>query len=470
MDEFDDAAARNLLRPLDGDPDQPSTVEIDTLLRTGRRRVRRRRLLAGGGLAATTAVVLVAVPVALAAVRDDEPIAPDPAPGQVVQPGPTPDDRHTADSTPPPVLSRCTPHRLPLPDGATESQVLDGDPTGRYLVGVARDPRTARTWTLRWDRGAMTVLEPPTTDPARLLVNSQGVVAGDGIAVRDGTAVQVSWVYRYGRYVDLTDSNGGYLGDVLDLNERGDVLGGIRTFAYQGGSTGTKGGPPQPTGGAAGTPGEPAASPGGGRSDGYTVVSGRHPAVWAAGAEQSPTRLGEDGTGSPYATGLGDDGTLVGGMLRSGTDQVVRMLVWAPDSTVRTLAPPPRHGVTTGNLSIRGGWVLGWSVASPGAEQKVVPTRWNLRTAEATPLTGLAGAAAINRSGWVAGFVRDAAGVETPAVLAGERPVVLPLPDGAVPGRAGPAAVSVSDDGRVVGGLVSVGPDDATAAVRWTCE
>ncbi|MDW5326473.1 sigma factor [Plantactinospora sp. KLBMP9567] len=64
------------------------------------------------------------------------------------------------------------------------------------------------------------------------------------------------------------------------------------------------------------------------------------------------------------------------------------------------------------------------------------------------------------------GYVR----AETPAVLAGERPVLLPLPDGAVPGRAGPAAVSVSDDGRVVGGLVSVGPDDATAAVRWTCE
>ncbi|MEN3612017.1 hypothetical protein AAH979_20985 [Plantactinospora sp. ZYX-F-223] len=78
---------------------------------------------------------------------------------------------------------------------------------------------------------------------------------------------------------------------------------------------------------------------------------------------------------------------------------------------------------------------------------------------------------AINRYGWVAGFVRDAAGVETPAVLAGERPLVLPAPDGAVPGREGPAAVSVSDDGRVVGGLVSVGPDaTATAAVRWTCE
>ncbi|MEO3927898.1 hypothetical protein ABGB07_29105 [Micromonosporaceae bacterium B7E4] len=197
------------------------------------------------------------------------------------------------------------------------------------------------------------------------------------------------------------------------------------------------------------------------RADGIAVRDGTAVQV---------SRLREDGTGSSYATGLGDDGTLVGGMLRFGTDQVVRMMVWAPDGTVRTLAPPPRHGVTTGYLSIRDGWVLGWSVAPPGAEQKVVPTRWNVRTAEATPLTGLAWAAAINRYGWVAGVVRDATGVETPAVLAGERPVVLPLPDGAVPGRAGPAAVSVSDDGRVVGGLVSVGPDDATAAVRWTCE
>ncbi|MGX7669764.1 hypothetical protein [Plantactinospora sp. DSM 117369] len=469
MDEFDAAAARDLLRPLDGDPDQPSTVEIESLLRAGRRRVRHRRLLAGGGLAATTAVVLVAVPVALAAVRDREPTVPVPDTGEVAQPVPTPSG--PAPATPPPAPTRCTPHRLPLPDGATESQVLDGDPTGRYLVGVARDARTARTWTLRWDRGAMTVLEPPTTDPARLLVNSQGVVAGDGIAVRDGTAVQVSWVYRYGRFVDLTDSNGGYLGDVMDLNERGDVLGGIRTSGYQGEPAGTTGGPPELPGGAAGTPSGAGASPGGGPPDGYTDVSGRHPAIWAAGAEQSPTRLAEDGTGSPYATGIDDDGTLVGGFLRFGAGWAVRMMVWAPDGTTRTLAPPPRHGVSTANLSIRGGWVLGWSVAPPGAGQKAVPTRWNVRTGEATPLTGLARGVAINRYGWVAGFVRDAAGVETPAVLAGERPLVLPAPDGAVPGREGPAAVSVSDDGRVVGGLVSVGPDaTATAAVRWTCE
>ncbi|GAB3968933.1 hypothetical protein [Plantactinospora veratri] len=86
-------------------------------------------------------------------------------------------------------------------------------------------------------------------------------------------------------------------------------------------------------------------------------------------------------------------------------------------------------------------------------------------------MTGLAWAAAINRHGWLAGFVRNASGVETPAVLAGDRPFALPMPAGAVPGKEGPAAVSLSDDGRVVGGSVSVAPDDAaTAAVRWTCE
>ncbi|GIG85602.1 hypothetical protein [Plantactinospora endophytica] len=469
MQEIDEDGARKLLRPLDGDPDQPSAVRVETLLRAGRRRVRRRRMLAGGGLTAATAVVLVAVPVALAAVRDA-------GPGQVAQPGyPTPDDRYATGLTPPPVPTRCTPYRLPLPPGATESQVLDGDPSGRYLVGIARDGRTARTWTLRWDRGVLSVLEPPTTDPAQLLVNSQGVVAGDGIAVRDGTAVRVSWVYRYGRYVDLTDSAGSYLGDVLDLNEHGDVLGGVRTLALQGKPAGTKGGPPEPPGGQGGTPGDGAGAstpaPGGGRSDDHTLVPGRQPVVWAADAERSPTRLAGDGSGEPYVTGLDDDGTMVGGTVQFGADRAARMTVWPPDGKRRTLAPPRGHGVNPGHLSIRHGWVLGWSYPPAGGEEKVVPTRWNLRTGEVAPLTGLAWVSAINRYGWVAGFVRDASGVETPAVLAGERTIVLPMPAGAVPGKEGPAAVSVSDDGRVVGGVVSVAPDDAaTAAVRWTCE
>ncbi|MDG4791785.1 hypothetical protein O7626_38890 [Micromonospora sp. WMMD1102] len=476
MDEFDDAAARDLLRPLDGEPRRPSTVEIEGLLRAGRRRVRRRRLLAGGGLAASTAMVLVAVPVTFAAVRDGEPAVPGRDPGSVAQPGPAPGsptsaDRPGAAPKPPPAPTRCTPHRLPLPPGATESQVLDGDPSGRYLVGVARNSRTARTWVLRWDRGVLTVLEPPAADPGRLLVNSRGVVAGDGVAVRAGKAVPVSWVYRDGRYLDLTGSDGSHLGDVMDLNERGDVLGGVRTFGYQGEPAGTKGGPPQPPEGGAGTPGGSSASPGGGRTEGHPDVPGSNPVVWPAGAERNPTRLAGDGTGTPYATGIDDDGTVVGGIGGPGTDLPARTTVWAPDGTTRDLPPPPRHAATTSNLSIRGGWVLGWSVAPPGGEQKVVPTRWDLRTGKAAPLTGLAWVAAVNRHGWVAGFVRDAAGVETPAVLAGKRPLVLPSPAGAVPGTEGPSAVSVSDDGRVVGGLVSVAPADAaTAAVRWTCE
>ncbi|GAB3968929.1 hypothetical protein [Plantactinospora veratri] len=272
MDDLDDAAARDLLRPLDGKLDQPSTVEIAGLLRAGRRRLRRRRLLTGSGLAAVTAVVLLAVPIGLAAVPDGR--SADPAPDHGAQPGPAPGDPASPDGSgtgsPPPPPTRCMPQRLPLPAGATSSQVFDGDPTGRYLVGVARDDRTARTWTLLWDRGAMTVLEPETTDPAQLLVNSAGVVAGDGVVVRDGRAVLVAWVYRDGRYVDLTDPDGGYVGDVMDLNERGDVLGGIRTLAYRGKPIGTKGGPPE--------------------SPDVAEVPGSNPVVW--GPEPSRIRPG----------------------------------------------------------------------------------------------------------------------------------------------------------------------------------
>ncbi|WP_422771897.1 hypothetical protein ACN28C_01920 [Plantactinospora sp. WMMC1484] len=473
MHEYDEDAARSLLRPLDVEPDRPSTLEIDVLLRAGRRRVRNRRLVAGGGLAGATAVVLVAVPVTLAAVRDGGFAVPAPDTGRIARPGVpasaagtpgaptsaagTPGTPTSGDPNPPPAPTRCVPQRLPVPEGATESQVLDGDPTGRYLVGVARDLRSARTWTLQWDRGALTVLDPPTTDPPRLVVNSRGTVAGDGIAVRDGTATRMSWVYRDGRFVDLADPDGSARG-VVDINERGDILGDLHTLTYQGRPAGAKASSPSSGGGAP--------------TGGGTVVGGSGPVVWPADAAGRPIRLETpEGTYSGYATGIDDDGTVVGGVHPAGSESTPRMTVWSPDGTPRTLAPPDGYGGTSATASIRGGWVLGWSAPPPGTEEKAVATRWNLRTGEAAPLTGLPWAAAVNRHGWTAGFVRDATGIETPAVLAGARPLALPLPAGAVPGREGPAAVTISDDGRVVGGHVSTAPDDAAiAAVRWTCD
>lgn len=448
--ELTERAARGLLRPLDEVAPPPPTVDVGALVAAGRRRVRRRRIAGAGVGAAFAAVALMAAPLAVAAVVRDLSVQ-----------APLADSSRAAAaaSAPPPVApaapTSCAAQRLPVPAGTVASYVTDGDPTGRYLVGTATGP-TGGGAALLWDNGRLTVLRPPTgNDVSNLVVNSRGEVAGDGYA-RGGF---VAWVYRDGRYTTLPmlRTGPGSIINVADINERGDVLGSDQTMEHSGTGGGTASERPSGSGSAAGEE--------------------NPPVIWPADAPGTvrPLRLPKE-PGLVFAKGIDDDGTVVGARSEPpvpGTDAstaVSRGLVWSPTGELRELPAPPGAGPNVSVAAIRDGWVTGTadSPAAPNPPGYGV-YRWNLRTGQIDAVRGLGWVAGVNRYGWVSGFTRDPSGVEHPAVAFGDRVLVLPdLTDG-VASREGPSAGPVSDDGRVVGGVLTAGRDDGHVAVRWTC-
>lgn len=406
--------ARLLLAPLTDTPTPPSTLDTATLVTAGRRRVRHRRLATIGGAGALTVAALVAGPLILSGGGGSGP-APDPAAPPPLA-GPTTAVERSAAA--PPAPTTCTAQRLPVPAGATESTVLGGDPTGRYLVGRAQS--ATRSWALLWDRGVLTVLDPPTRDVDSIVVNAAGVVAGGGLRDFAGGNELMAWVYEGGSYrrLEPPPRAAAPYADVVGINARGDVLGN------------------------------------------RSMVGGKEataPVVWAAGSA-TPTAL----SGAGHATGIDDDGSVVG--IGGNEPGDARGLLWdAAGGVPRGLAAPSGHGPETAAVAIRDGKVLGWY----GAGAEVTYAVWD--DGEATAVTGLVWADGINAQGWVAGFVRAGDGTETAAIAVGDAILRLPAVAGAVASTEGPSATEISDDGRSLGGILMTGADQAPVAVRWTC-
>jgi uncharacterized membrane protein len=424
MNGYDDREAKLLLLPLAEEPLPPSGLDAATMVRAGRRRVRRRRLTTLAGAGALTAAALVAVPLAVSALSRPAPVTASllAAPSTAAA-APRPESA-------PPAPTSCTAQRLPVPAGVREAVVLDGDPAGRFHVGIGY--AAGRTWALRWDGGRLTVLSPPAKDVDSLVVNAAGVVAGSG-----GTA---AWVYEDGAYRRLQEVPSGPDGgiQVTGINARGEVVGNQ-------GITGKL-------------------------KEGATVrFPWRIPVRWPAG-EGSPRALPlPDGDLDVAAQGIADDGTVVGQLTRR--DEVParsadRAVSWTADGDLRELSPPRGAGSSTGAHAVTGDWVVGWSEA---ADTQAI-TRWNLRTGAVATVDDLAYVGGVNRHGWLAGFLRAADGYETPAFAADGKVVRLPSVAGALPGKEGPGAFTLSDDGRVLGGILVTGADERPLAVRWTCE
>jgi hypothetical protein len=440
MEETDIDAVR-MLRLLDEETPALSTVDAGTLLRASRQRVRFRRALRVGGAAGLTAVALAVVPLAVGSIGADR--HGDPVGAGTVAKGTM---LTSADPAPDPPR-RCTVQHLPVPPGAVESEVLDGDPTGRYLVGVARNSKTGRVWTLMWDRGRPTVLSPPASDSQHLAVSSRGVVAGDGLLLRDGISELVAWIYQGGQYRRLPtlDRNTGASLSVVDINNRGDILGTGALVA----SAGT-------------TPGR--------RAD---RVATRGPVVWPANDPATVRELAAPpGGGFVQGTGIADDGTVVGvrldeAAMRPGERSAgSHGVVWGPDG-VRDLPLPQASGPGSAALAIGGSWVAGWY--QDPASRATVLARWNLRNGDVHTVRGLPWLSGVNRHGWVTGLTRDAGGFEMPAVAFDDRVLVLPVPTGAEQSKEGPAAVTISDDGAAIAGNVMMGNAATSTAVRWSC-
>ncbi len=168
---------------------------------------------------------------------------------------------------------------------------------------------------------------------------------------------------------------------------------------------------------------------------------GGRPVVWRSPDAQPQELPMHEGATSGEATNLDEDGTII------GRQEPGAPLIWAPDGTPRTL-PSAGYFVT-----IRNGWVTGISTGN-----KLV--RWNLRTGAMQQLASdLPGGPSIivNALGWVVGQTREFKLRITDAES------YFDLPSGA--GR----AVTFSDDGQTVGGIVA-GKPPGSIPVVWRCK
>ncbi|MFI6758601.1 hypothetical protein ACIBF5_05565 [Micromonospora sp. NPDC050417] len=451
MRQSDDDTARRLLEILAEEPPPPSRVNIAALVRVGRRRARARRLIGLGGAVGVTVAALAVVPV-LVDVATRERLAPADEP--VAQASAQPD---------PVAPTSCQPAPLPVPADTFSSQVLGGDPSGRYLVGTATGGNQ-RTSVLRWDDGRLQVLDIPVTDPTHLAVNSRGDVAGDGYFPKKLGGQAGAWTYRDSRFAELPTVSGPPVA-VVGINERGDVLGTIRGAApLVMVSPESKQGPVSPTTDVPNVPEVPDAT-------GRTKLI--QPVVWPGDQPDAVRSLplpeslmvvnvqAVDDSGTVIGTGRSFSGSPAGA---SGT-LAMRGLIWAPDGSVRELAAPSGHGPDTVARSIRGDWVVG-SYQSPA--EPTVGARWDLRTGEVRPMA-LKYMTAVNRAGWAAGYVLDERERQAPAVAFDQRIMVLPIPAKFDRNEGEPISVTISDDGRQIGSVLRTKGRSTSAAFRWTC-
>ncbi|MEV1147746.1 hypothetical protein [Micromonospora sp. NPDC049799] len=282
----------------------------------------------------------------------------------------------------------CEASWLPQPVRGSVAVANGVDPTGRYIVGdIGTGQEDGRV--VLWTDGRAEVLPAGARHAAA--VNAGGVVVGtDG----DGTG----WVYRSGRLRFLATPPGYRAVLVHAVNARGDIVG---TASGAGDS--------------------------------------HHAVLWSADRPQTYRLVGEPGSA---ATGITEDGTIVGGL-----GQLPYR--WTPQGAGTALPLPDGHSHASVD-AVRGGWAIGMV---PGARQggavQMLPVRWNLTTG-AVGLLPFPGAAGIAGNGDL--------------LVGGGTPLVV-APDGTsrrLPGRpevrtteAGTyTANGISDDGLTVVGAV----------------
>lgn len=330
-----------------------SRIEIDGLVRAGRRRAFRRRSVAGaGGVALATALLLTAPSVLTTAGA-----RPDAAPA-----GASPDATGatgagtTAAASPAP----CQPSELPLPSGMRNVTAAGVDPTGRYVVGnevVGQDFRP-----VLWTDEKPQALPVPGKSVEVTAVNAAGVAVG---LVQDA---RQEYVFRYqqGAATRLRTPPGNWhVYPRPAINAAGDVV--INA--------------------------EPSGNSGG--EDSVVLL-------WRAGSTEAVRLPLPDGAN---AFDITDDGTVVGALYRDGVASAA--YAWDQQGKGRRLAAPA--GETAAGYAAQGDWATGGLWPSRSA------ALWNLRTGELTRLTTDGPGDAVNTSGWVVAagvLLRDGAAVD----------------------------------------------------------
>ncbi|MFI7429789.1 hypothetical protein ACIBPB_22585 [Micromonospora sp. NPDC049836] len=372
----------------------PSRLEVDALVRAGRRRAFRHRSFQGAGGVALATAVLLAAPSILtdaggaqpAAGPADPSAATGPAARPATPPAPTepavPASAGGASRAPTAPGVSCPVTELPVPPGMTDVAVAAVDPTGRYVVGNSTVGQNFRP--VLWTDGQPRALPVTAESVQATAVNPAGVVVG---LVQDGP---VEYVFRYekGRYTRLrTPAGNWHVYPSPAINEAGDIV----INAEPSGNVGGKG----------------------------SIVL-----LWRAGstaARKLPLPQGAN------AFAVTDDGTIVGAMYRDGT--AVAGYAWDQRGKGRKLAAPA--GEKAAAYAARGGWATG------GLWPSQTAARWDLRTGKVDQLKTAGPGDAVNAAGWV---------VAQGSLVSAGGPVGLDVPSGQ---RA--VAVAVSDTGLVVG-------------------
>lgn len=425
----DDTAGRDLLGPLRHEPVPPSKVEVLQLVTAGRRRVRARRWAGVTGAGALTAVALAAT---FTLVQPQAPaLTATPGPN-AMQPGdaPTPP---AARPQAPAFPASCTASLLAVPPDAVDSYVSGGDSTGRYLVGGAGSADFDFRPVL-WDNGTPIAIPAPGDNLVSVVVNSSGVVAGTSDKLGDGTVSVYNWVYRNGQVTQLGEvlTEPGTFIAVVDINSSGDILADSRF-------------------------------------DSGEAFGRRKAGIWRSyGAGGFHELATAEGPRRVSATALDDDGTVVGRQLIADGFSGERGLVWTGDKLI-AMPAPAGYGPGGAMRLLRKGWAVG-DYQQPGKQEHELTTiRRDLITGQDTVITTLTMARGVNSHGWLAGHVQQSQHVQVPAIATDTAQLTLALPAGAVAQTDGVGAVSISDDGRKVGGNVAK-PGDHRAGAAWSCQ
>ncbi len=308
----------------------------------------------------------------------------------------------------------CTVQQLATPAGEGPRAVVGGvDPTGRYIVG--RTYPNGRPTTVVWENLQPRALPMPGEDPSLSGATSTGVFIGSSFV--GGGDKSTSWVYKGGKFAKLAGT------DVIvhAINEREVIVGEVQ----------------------------------------------RRPAMWSSpGAQPTLLPLPAGKGWSGVATGIDDDGTIVGTLSNSEFKEG-QAYVWRPDGTMQKLAQPTLKGKPATIYragGIRGGWVVGWAAYDEPdrGPRWIGAPRWNLRTGAVDTTDGFF--TTINAQGRIAG--------QLDVVAPGGGTVRLPLPEGFEASSAMVNTEAISDDGTLIAGYVSArnaSTQDQPIALVWRC-
>jgi hypothetical protein len=417
----EERAGRALRAGLDRVDTPGSRIEVERIVRAGRRSERRSRLVSAVG---AVLVVAVGVPMAVLLVRDTGSTGTD-DPWRAAE-------VHVGAAKP----ASCTMTELTRPAPATTLDVAD--PTGTVLFG------SSGNHLVRWRDGSSKIVATEESGPVLpTAVNRAGVVVGvyRGRTIT-ATPPPLGWVLRDGVMSPLAVPKDVQGAVPHAINEAGDIVGMVSPGTAPGALTGA-------------------------------VV------IWPAGSPWSPYVLQPDRpTAEPVA--ITGDGTVVANVTGQ-PDEPARAVVRGPDGIRRDLATPAGWSMAVA-VGIQGdivyGTVVRWptrNLPSTGSDTviltdrpEVMPVRWNLRTGATQVYRTDGSLAAVSRTGWL--LVRRTAPGPPPS----KRTLVVVSPGGEARELPAPApdadahGVWISDDGRTVHGQVTVGTDDSRP-MTWTC-